>query len=473
MDGRTGTGEREMMMSFTRSLCRINGVLLSLCVCWPLSAAQGQTINEDMKIFASDGSGGDRFGISQSASGGLIAVGVSSDDDNGSGAGAVYIFDSVNGNELVKLLAQDGSNFDAFGIAVGIDNGIVAVGAFGDDDNGSGSGSAYLFDASTGAQLFKLIADDGVSNDKFGKSIAINGNIVVVGAPNNDEAGSNSGAAYVFNVSTGLQIAKLIGNDTVGGDAFGTAVAVENGIVAVGSPLDDFPDIGQNAGSVYVFDGVNGVQIFHIIGGDSDPQDQFGTSVDFNGGIIAVGAVRHHHSGPIAGSAYLFDGSQGFEISELNAIDGVGGDLFGGSIAIDNGIVVVGASGNDENGSGAGSAYFFDATNGEQLNKLLASDATTSDVFGKSVAISDGIASVGADLADGLVGESGAVYLFGAQPQGCPADLNGDGSLNFFDVSAFLTAFAANNPIADFSFDGAFNFFDVSAFLTAFAAGCP
>jgi hypothetical protein len=55
----------------------------------------------------------------------------------------------------------------------------------------------------------------------------------------------------------------------------------------------------------------------------------------------------------------------------------------------------------------------------------------------------------------------------------CPADLNGDGVLNFFDVSAFLTAFNAMDPSADFSGDGMFNFFDVSQFLTAFNSGCP
>ena len=55
----------------------------------------------------------------------------------------------------------------------------------------------------------------------------------------------------------------------------------------------------------------------------------------------------------------------------------------------------------------------------------------------------------------------------------CPADLNGDGNLNFFDVSAFLTAFNQNNPLADFTGDGNYDFFDVSAFLTAFSGGCP
>ncbi len=55
----------------------------------------------------------------------------------------------------------------------------------------------------------------------------------------------------------------------------------------------------------------------------------------------------------------------------------------------------------------------------------------------------------------------------------CAPDLNGDGVLNFFDISAFLAAFSAMDPVADFNNDGTFNFFDISAFLTAFSAGCP
>jgi len=56
---------------------------------------------------------------------------------------------------------------------------------------------------------------------------------------------------------------------------------------------------------------------------------------------------------------------------------------------------------------------------------------------------------------------------------GCPADLTGDGTLNFFDVSAFLVAYTSMDPIADFTGDGMYNFFDVSAFLSAYNAGCP
>ena len=84
---------------------------------------------------------------------------------------------------------------------------------------------------------------------------------------------------------------------------------------------------------------------------------------------------------------------------------------------------------------------------------------------------------VASDLGDGSIVEAGIddVRIFGVSctASSCPADLTGDGSLNFFDVSAFLSAFSSNDPIADFTGDGSFNFFDVSAFLNAFGMGCP
>lgn len=90
--------------------------------------------------------------------------------------------------------------------------------------------------------------------------------------------------------------------------------------------------------------------------------------------------------------------------------------------------------------------------------------------FGSASCIDNDLVLVGARNDNDKGGSSGSAYLFDIF---CPADLNGDGELNFFDVSAFLAAFAAQNPIADFNDDGFYNFFDISAFLAAFSAGCP
>jgi len=160
------------------------------------------------------------------------------------------------------------------------------------------------------------------------------------------------------------------------------------------------------------------------------------------------------------------------EDHKLQPDDGTEFDQFGYRVAISGTTAIVGAAEDDDNGSSSGSAYLFDTTTGQQLFKLLPSDGAEDDLFGFSVAISGTTVIVGAYQDDDNGDRSGSAYIFTA-PSPCPPDLTNDGSLDFFDVSAFLTAYAANDPVADFNADGSFNFFDVSAFLVAYIAGCP
>jgi hypothetical protein len=109
-----------------------------------------------------------------------------------------------------------------------------------------------------------------------------------------------------------------------------------------------------------------------------------------------------------------------------------------------------------------------------QQSELLASDGDIGDHFGRSVSISGDSVLVGAYFNADAGLESGSAYFFDTNcPLPCEADFTGDGVLNFFDVSAFLAAFTAQDPSADFSGDGIFNFFDISAYLQLFSAGCP
>ena len=159
-------------------------------------------------------------------------------------------------NEDLKLLASNGAEEDYFGFSIAIGNGVVAVGSIWADVNGDNSGSAYLFDASTGAQLFNLLPSDGAAGDEFGWSIAIDkGDIAIVGAPRDDDNGTGSGSVYLFDISdpnNPIQIAKLLPSDGAAGDHFGLRIALDNGIVAVGAHFDD--DNGSDSGSAYLFD---------------------------------------------------------------------------------------------------------------------------------------------------------------------------------------------------------------------------
>lgn len=186
-----------------------------------------------------------------------------------------------------------------------------------------------------------------------------------------------------------------------------------------------------------------------------------------SGNSAVIGAWKNDDQGAETGSAYIFDLSTGLEQHKLIASDASGSDYFGRSIAADGNLAIIGAP---LAGVG-GIAYIYELDTGIERSMLIPSDTSSSDWFSHSVAI-DGLFSIaGAQFDNDLGDHSGSAYLFNIEL--CDADINGDGQLNFFDVSAFLSAFGAQDPIADFTNDGAFNFFDVSAFLSAFSAGCP
>ncbi len=413
-------------------------VLGVLAVSISTGTVQGQVNNENVKILPTDGAANDYFGWSIAIDSGIVAIGACSSNDNGVESGSAYLFSASTGSQIFKLLPSDGAMNDYFGNSIAIDNGIVAVGAPYNNDNGTASGSAYLFDASTGIQIAKLLPSDGAAEDYFGYSIAISNGIVAVGALYDGDNGFRSGSAYLFDASTGQQMAKLLPLDGAADDRFGNSIAIDNGIVAVGAFLDN--DNSGNSGSAYLFSAYTGTQIAKLLPTDGAIDDWFGYSIAIDNGVVAVGAKYNNDFGNDSGSAYLFNASTGAQIAKLLPSDGAADDWFGYSIAISNGVVAVGALLDDDNGWASGSAYLFDACTGIQVAKLLSSDGATNDYFSCSIDIDNGVVAVGV-MWDGDNGiQSGSAYVF---DDSCPADLTGDGVVDVLDYFAFVTAFAA------------------------------
>ncbi|MCH7545792.1 MAG: hypothetical protein IID30_05240 [Planctomycetes bacterium] len=378
------------------------------------------------KLLPKDSAASDRFGESVATNGAIAIIGARSNDDNGDNSGSAYIFDISTGQQLFKLLPNDGAAFDNFGISVAISGTTAIVGAFGDDDNGEASGSAYLFDTTTGLQLAKLLPTDGATIAFFGWSVGISGDTAIVGADRDSNNGSQSGSAYLFDTLTGLQIgAKLLPNDGASGDIFGYSVAISSTTAIVGAQGDN--DNGSVSGSAYLFDISTGLQIAKLLANDGAADDRFGFSVAISGTIAIVGASLNDDNGDISGSAYLFDTDTNLQIAKLLPNDGAAGDQFGRSVAISGATAIVGAWRDDDNGSDSGSAYLFDTT-GTQISKLLPDDGAAGDWFGQSVAISGAIALVGAELDDDNGSDSGSVYL-------TAADADRDGLLDSWETT--------------------------------------
>ena len=157
---------------------------------------------QQAKLTAPDPANNDQLGVSVAVSGNTAVVGVPLDDDGGINSGSAYVFVRNGGSwsQQAKLIANDAATEDRFGLAVAISGDTAVVGAWGDDDSGSNSGSAYVFVRSgvTWSQQAKLTASDPAPEDWFGTSVAISGDTAVVGALLDDDGASSSGSAYIF-----------------------------------------------------------------------------------------------------------------------------------------------------------------------------------------------------------------------------------------------------------------------------------
>ena len=426
-----------------------------------LPAAGWEDTTSAPRISSMDIDRGNSFGwsVSASADGSVIAVGAHGDDENGRDAGAAYVFTSPSGRwgtgtpARLKLTAPDGAVGDGFGRAVSVsgDGSIVAVGANGDDDNGSDSGSAYIFTRppavwTATSTSVKLTASDGAADDAFGEAVSVSGDgsIIAVGAHGDDDNGSDSGSVYVFTRPAGGWTAtstsvKLTASDGAADDLFGWSISVsgDGSTIAVGAHGDD--DNGSRSGSAYIFTRPSGgwtasAMSDKLTAPDGAADDVFGWSVSLSedGNTVAVGARLGDGNENDAGSAYVFTKPWNATSTKLTTVAGDADDEFGRDVSVsaDGSKVVVGAPGDDDNAGNSGAAYLFtkpdDGWPATSTVARLPSQRSpgTADSLGWQVSIGGDVIAVGAYRASGSAGEAYA-YRIPAPPErvGTIADL--------------------------------------------------
>jgi hypothetical protein len=348
-----------------------------------------------------------------------------------------------------KLLPRDASAQNVFGASIAVSGNTALVGATtANGGPGAGTGAAYVFvKGPTGrwTQQAKLAASDpvGTAKENFGFSVALDGDTAVIGAPNRGaflgDPFGQVGAAYVFQRSgtrwSQQAILTLTPSGGVTGDFFGFSVAVSGDTVLASAVGTAIAGHGVKSGAVFEFvrSGATWPQVAKFTGADSGPGAAFGWDVALAGNAAVIGAPQNSPLNP--GAAYVFTktGTGFAQRAKLVPPDSQAGDLFGRSVALSGRTAMVGAPGccafNPGEGEFRGAAYTFVHAGGRWVNraKLTARDGKAfvldtsqqGDTFGESVALTDGIAVIGAPtwskppaVAGGASDFTGAAYEF-------------------------------------------------------------
>ena len=218
---------------------------------------EGDNWIQQQKITSSDGEDMDVFGTGVAISGDYVAVGAPYENEHGYQSGAIYVFhrEGTTWTEQAKLTASDADAYDNFGYKVAIYNDYILGGSRLNDDNGSNSGSAYIFhrEGDTWSEQIKLTVPDAGTHDRFGCGLAISENYAVIGAENDDDAGHDAGAAYVFyrNGSRWTQVSKLTPSDGNYNGTFGFDLAISGNYIISGALGDN--EAGEYAGAAYIY----------------------------------------------------------------------------------------------------------------------------------------------------------------------------------------------------------------------------
>ena len=403
--------------------------------------------NEIQILLASDGEINDQFGGCVSIDGDYAVIGALGDDDYGEASGAAYVFKRSGSTwiEQHKLTASDGASMDFFGCSVSIYGDYIIVGAERDDDNGIGTGSAYVFKRSdsTWIEEQKLTASDGASMDEFGCSVSLYENYAIIGASYN-----GNGKAYVFkrSGSTWIEEQKLTASDGEYGDDFGWSVSLDGDYILIGAPGND--DYGDDSGAAYIFTYSGSTWIEQVKLNDTNgaESDWFGLHVAINGDYAVVGAHLDDNYDS-TGSVFIFkrSGSIWNEVQKLNISNSI---AFGWYVSCDVDNIIV-ASIADNDNEGAAYIYRYDDTSSSWIfvQKITASDGASTEGFGESVSISGDYAVVGNS---NRMDDRGSVYVFikvENQPPSAPTINGPTKGLPFFFSYPFT--FISTDPEGD------------------------
>lgn len=418
-------------------------------ICGFATSGQAQTTTYEQRneLLASDAAADDQFGWAVATDGDFVFVGARRDDNDENNTGAIYVFDlGATGllMETAKLLASDGDTNDQLGFSVAVDNDVVVAGAAAAD--GFSRGAAYVFERPPGGwsgtvlSSAKLVPSDRGNSDQVGTDVAIEGDTVVVGAPGDDDTAANEGAVYIFERPPGgwsgvvSETAKLLPNarPSANSGELGRSVAIENGVVISGSTSQtQNSDSRQGRGLVFLEPPSGWAGMINetavLLASDGESGDRLGSGIAIENGIVAVGAVNWDGSGNNSGAVYVFEEPVGGWAGDINEVailissEPFNSEVLGRDVAMDGPLIVAGSDYSGTAGGTRESIYLFQQPPGGWIGTLsefqrLEDDVTGENEYGLEVAVASDRIVTGAAFDDLLDTNAGRVYVYGIAP---------------------------------------------------------
>ncbi len=379
------------------------------------------------KIMASDGFENAHFGREIAIDKNMMAVSSRAHDQDGNWTRSVYVLER-QGNlwqERAHLLPEGYPQYTYFGLAMAVEDGILVVGDWGDDDTVLDAGAIYIYERIEGQWIrqAKMQAPEPRRDGGFGYDVAINDGVIVVGNQSFDIHTADRQRVWIIERGSDRWEVRAVlsPSDLSDGDAFGSAVAVDDSSILIGAPGKDVH--GRASGAVFVFRRVNDAweEVALLAPSDGDENDTFGDYLSLDGPLAVISAPNDEdHYGSPRGTAYVFErlGDAWQEVRELGDPHGASFDCFGYGLGVSGSHVVVGVPGESNGDQTEGAAYAF------------------------------------------VIAE-------------CPADIDCDGDADAEDFFLFLDAFSSDKgDLCDLDRDGQCNPDDFFRFLDLLALGC-
>jgi len=448
------------------------------------SSAHAQICLNPTTALPGDALAGDLIGAGIAVSGDRVLIGAPGDDDVGGMAGSALVYHRLGTDWVfeMELHPVGGGSGDTIGWSVALLNEVAVLGAPGDDDAAQDAGAAYVLRYDNNLLTWiveaKLLPTDANPQDAFGVPVAISADRIIVGAAGDDTAGTNAGAAYIFHHAGGQWVleAKLLAADANPNEAFGASVDISGTVAVVGCP-DDQETAGRGSAYVYRFDGSTWNLEQKIVPGDLTFAGRIGSAVAAFNDLLLIADGEDKTKGVGAGAAYIYryDGSAWLQEAKLFACDAAPGDSLGwhpDSVSLTQDTAMIGATlGVDGQANHSGAVYLFRYT-GTEWTQL---EKLTPESGESGERFGTAVSIQNATMAVGAprrANQRGLATIFDITDDCCPPDLTGNGIVDADDYFLFLDLFQAGDLAADITGDCIVDGDDFFAYLDLFAQGC-